>query len=136
MGWSMNMSSGLNRVGKVVFWLITAVSFIAAFLLYMGMERTGMSENAVLKFFIIATLGLVGGEFFLLRGKGHKNTLFACVLAFYSLVIGYWNLNVSPEGGIWQTCVMYVVIACAIVAIFTMLLAVGRYVLQGFTSKV
>ena len=126
----MNISNGLDRVGKVVFWLSFLVAAIVTGLL--GVGDANSNYSVILGALTLAIIA------WLLENPKDKNSMAfslnaysAALFLWYNMLFVAYLMNKLPHADFWLGAVVYVVP----VILFLVLKSILKYILNGFTQK-
>jgi hypothetical protein len=131
LGADMNISNGLDRVGKVVFGALSLGALVSATLLLMGSTPSNLSES----FTAITVLGFVISCLIMYRGGAPKHTLGACLLLAYCIASGIIFVNKVPDAHPYTEPMGSLIFAGFAFLIYLGLRKITKYVFTGFTQK-
>jgi hypothetical protein len=131
LGADMNISNGLDRVGKVVFGALSLGALGSATLLLMGGTPSNLSES----FASTTAAGFIAGCITMYRGGEPKHTLGACLLMAYSLILSIVVVNKVPDAHPYVYAIAHLIWAGIFFLIYLGLRKIAKYVFTGFTQK-
>jgi hypothetical protein len=123
----MSVSTGVNRLGKVIFWLSVVGVIVMHWLLDMGREKTGIRYELLVWCFFISVALIAGCV-----SEGYsKYPWTCCCVVLYTALFTAFMVNELPKADIQVTLVVLAVPPIAV----GILIAVVIYVFQGLTPK-
>jgi apolipoprotein N-acyltransferase len=127
LGADMNISNGLDRMGKVVFWLSFLVVAGVAALLAFGSTDPKFAFG--LGFLTLVAVLVTGGIYD--EHVKRPSAWSGVFCLWYNLAITAWLMNKLPHTDVWLALVVYI----APLVTLAILYAIGKYVFTGFTQK-
>jgi hypothetical protein len=127
LGADMDISNGLDRVGKVVFWLSFLVMAGVTALLAMGDTRSDFPVwlGVLTIFTVVVSLHTPKGA------KLPPSIWWGTGTLWYNLAIIAWLMNQLPRTDVYLAIVVYAIP----VVLLGVLRWIARYIVKGFTQK-
>ena len=123
----MSISTGVDRLGKVVFWVSLVSVSTTTYLLALG----GIDTEIVMLLGALTLLTLKAAFTDYGGAVGRVSFWVSAGFIWYNLAVIAWIINYSPNAGVGLSMVIYVIP----IAVGGVIFRIGQYVYRGFATK-